>query len=57
MIQGFAWYRRGRAERYGNVQPAAADFFLGLPEQRYGKMFPFVYRGVGTGREGGKAEG
>ena len=34
-----------------------AEMFLGLPEPGYGKTFPFVYRGMGTGREGGKAEG
>ena len=32
----------------------AVPNFLGLPEQRYGKTFPFVYRGMGTVREGGK---
>ena len=41
----------------GTFSPPQADFFGGLPEQRYGKTFPFVYRGMGTGREGEKAEG
>ena len=41
----------------GTFRPPQADFFLGLLEQRYGKTFPFVYRGMGTGRKGGKAEG
>ena len=37
--------------------PAAAIFFGGLPEGRYGKRVPFVYRGMGMGREGGKTFG
>ena len=41
----------------GTFSPPQAEFFWGLPEQLYGKTFPFVYRGMGTGREGGKAEG
>ena len=41
----------------GTSRPPQADFFGDLPEQRYGKTFPFVYRGMGTGREDGKAEG
>ena len=77
----------------GTFSPPQADFFWGLPEQRYGKTFPFVLlllfltfsalvanpkkttlhggqsrswsaeqgkkrnRGMGTGREGGNAEG
>ena len=31
--------------------------FLGVPEGRYGKMFPFVYHGMGMGRERGKPLG
>ena len=31
-------------------------FFGVFPSNGYGKAFPFVYRGMGTGREGGKAE-
>ena len=55
---GGAWLNFFRASRgTGTFSPPQADFFWGLPEQRYGKTFPFVYRGVGTGREGGKAEG
>ena len=33
---------------------AAAAVFLALPEGQYGKMFPFVYRGMEMGREGGE---
>ena len=41
----------------GTFSPPQAELFWSLSEQRYGKTFPFVYRGMGTGREGGKAEG
>ena len=44
-----------RAVRYGTVSPAAGRKKMGLPEGgRYMKMFTFVYRGMGMGREGGK---
>lgn len=44
-------------KRYGNELPAAGEFVSGLPENRYRKTFPVVYRRVGTGREGGDAVG
>ena len=37
--------------------PQAEKKKAGLPERRYGKIFPFVYRGMGMGRKGGKPFG
>ena len=46
-----------RAVRNGTVSPAAGRKKKNLPEGRYGKMFPFVCRGMGMGQEGGKPFG
>ena len=43
--EGTAWCGMGM------FFPPQADFFGGLPEGRYGKMLPFVYRGMGMGWE------
>ena len=62
-MYGIVWgLFSGRTEgtaRYGmgTFCPPQGEKNVGLPEGWYGKRFPFVYRGMGMGRERGKPLG